>query len=87
MLAAATRSRCPENAQCGQVLHHGALVGKVDASADRKASVLQVDAVHEDVPFTAAMAQAVRAELAALAGWLGLAAVVPAGGVVGVRRG
>ncbi|WP_346117806.1 hypothetical protein [Micromonospora coerulea] len=44
--------------------------------------------MHEDVPFTAAMAQAVRA---ALAGWLGLAAVVPAGGgpggVVGVRRG
>ncbi|WP_446214883.1 DNA glycosylase AlkZ-like family protein [Micromonospora sp. IBHARD004] len=54
------------------VLHHHALVGKVDATADRKASVLRVHAVHEDVPFGAELAEAVRAELEALASWLDL---------------
>ena len=54
------------------VLHHDRLVGKVDAIADRKASVLQVNAVHQDVPFTRAMTAAVNAELQALAEWLGL---------------
>ena len=34
------------------VLHHDRLVGKVDATADRKASLLQVHAVHQDVRFT-----------------------------------
>jgi uncharacterized protein len=28
------------------------VVGKVDATADRKASVLRVNAIHEDVRFT-----------------------------------
>ncbi|MFG1658613.1 DNA glycosylase AlkZ-like family protein [Micromonospora chersina] len=60
------------------VLHHDRLVGKVDATADRKASVLRVDAVHQDVPFTAGLTAAVDAELSALAAWLGLAG--------GVRR-
>jgi uncharacterized protein YcaQ len=59
------------------VLHHDRLVGKIDATADRKASVLQVDAIHEDVRFTRAMAKAVQAELEDLASWLGLAAVEP----------
>jgi uncharacterized protein YcaQ len=54
------------------VLHHDRLVGKVDAKADRKASVLQVFAVHEDVRFTKAMTAAVHAELDDLATWLGL---------------
>jgi uncharacterized protein YcaQ len=54
------------------VLHHDRLVGKVDATADRGAGVLRVDAVHEDVPFTAAMTSGVRSELADLARWLGL---------------
>jgi len=45
------------------------LVGKVDATADRKAGVLRVDAIHEDVAFDEA---AVGAELAELADWLGL---------------
>jgi len=54
------------------VLHHDRLVGKVDAKADRKASVLEVFAVHEDVRFTRAITRAVRAELDDLAGWLGL---------------
>jgi uncharacterized protein YcaQ len=57
------------------VLHHDQLVGKVDAIADRKASVLRVHAVHEDVRFTRAVAKAVQAELDALAEWLGLAGV------------
>ncbi|HEY4608790.1 MAG TPA: crosslink repair DNA glycosylase YcaQ family protein, partial [Ilumatobacteraceae bacterium] len=54
------------------VLHHDRLVGKVDAIADRKASVLRVNAVHEDVPFTRPMTKAVIAELKSLARWLGL---------------
>ena len=48
------------------------LVGKVDAAADRGAGVLRVDAIHEDVRFTRALAAAVRAELESLARWLGL---------------
>jgi len=54
------------------VLHHDRLVGKIDAKADRKASVLQVHAVHQDVRFTRAITRAVHAELDDLAGWLGL---------------
>jgi hypothetical protein len=54
------------------VLHHDRLVGKVDAIADRKVSVLRVHAVHPDVRFTRAMTKAVNAELDALAQWLGL---------------
>jgi uncharacterized protein YcaQ len=54
------------------VLHHDRLVGKVDAIADRKASVLRVKAIHEDVKFTAAMRAGVRAELEDLAAWLEL---------------
>jgi uncharacterized protein YcaQ len=54
------------------VLHGDRLVGKVDAKADRKASVLQVHAIHEDVRFTRAITEGVRAELEDLASWLGL---------------
>ena len=57
------------------MLHHDRLVGKVDATADRKVSKLRVDAIHEDVPFSRAMATAVDRELEALATWLGLEAV------------
>jgi hypothetical protein len=57
------------------VLHQDRLVGKIDAKADRKASVLRVNAIHEDVRFTRAMAKAVEAELEDLASWLGLGAV------------
>jgi len=57
------------------VLHHDRLVGKVDAAADRKASRLDVHAVHQDVPFTPVMTGAVHGELEALAQWLGLAEV------------
>ena len=54
------------------VLHGDRLVGKVDAAADRKAGTFTVAAVHEDVPFTPDVTDAADAELAALAGWLGL---------------
>ena len=57
------------------VLHHDRLVGKVDATADRKASVLRVHAIHEDVTFTRAMNKGVQGELDDLALWLGLGAV------------
>jgi uncharacterized protein len=57
------------------VLHEDRLVGKVDATADRKRSVLDVHAIHEDVKFTRAIKTAVNAELEALASWLGLEAV------------
>jgi uncharacterized protein YcaQ len=54
------------------VLHEDRLVGKVDATADRKASVLQVQALHYDVRATRTMTRAIDAELAALADWLRL---------------
>jgi uncharacterized protein YcaQ len=54
------------------ILHGDRLVGKVDAAADRKRSVLRVDAIHEDAGFTRAIARAVDAELHDLASWLGL---------------
>jgi uncharacterized protein YcaQ len=55
------------------ILHHDRLVGKLDATADRKAGVLRVHAVHEDVAFTRAIRDDVDAEIGALAAWLGLA--------------
>jgi uncharacterized protein YcaQ len=54
------------------ILHGDRLVGKLDATADRKSSVLRVNAVHEDVTFTRAIAKGVQAELEDLAAWLGL---------------
>jgi len=54
------------------ILHGERLVGKLDAIADRKASVLRVHAVHEDVSFSPAMTKAVRKEIEDLANWLGL---------------
>jgi hypothetical protein len=60
------------------ILHEDRLVGKVDAIADRKTSVLRVNAIHEDVRFTRTMTKAVQAELEDLASWLGLDAGEPA---------
>jgi uncharacterized protein YcaQ len=57
------------------ILHGDRLVGKIDAKADRDASVLRVNAVHEDIRFTKAIARAVEDELADLASWLGLDAI------------
>ena len=54
------------------VLHQDRLVGKVDATADRKRGVLEVHALHEDVKFTGAITKAVHVELEALSSWLGV---------------
>jgi uncharacterized protein len=54
------------------ILHGDRLVGKLDATADRKAGVLRVNAIHEDVKFTRAIAKGVQDELEDLARWLGL---------------
>ena len=57
------------------ILHGDRLVGKLDATADRKAGVLRIDAVHEDVPFDTEIEDAVDAEIGDLAEWLGLVVV------------
>ncbi|MER7169892.1 DNA glycosylase AlkZ-like family protein [Streptomyces mesophilus] len=54
------------------ILFHDRLVGKLDATADRKKGVLRVNAVHEDETFTKEMTVAVDAEVDALAAWLEL---------------
>ncbi|MEU7905090.1 DNA glycosylase AlkZ-like family protein [Actinoplanes sp. NPDC049118] len=54
------------------ILYGDRLVGKLDATADRRAGMLRVDAIHEDAPFTRAMAAAVRHEIEELADWLRL---------------
>src|SRR6185369_2653689 len=57
------------------ILHHDRLVGKLDAAADRSASILRVRAIHQDIPFTRDITKAVDAEIEALASWLGLEAI------------
>jgi len=54
------------------ILHGDRLVGKLDAIADRKTSVLRVNAINEDVSFSRAMTTAVRKEIDDLADWLEL---------------
>ncbi|MDC0766615.1 hypothetical protein [Streptomyces sp. HD] len=53
------------------------LVGKLDAAADRKAGVLRVNALHEDVPFTKTMSAEIGGEIEDLARWLELELVLP----------
>jgi len=59
------------------VLHRDRLVGKIDATADGKAGVLRVDAIHEDEPFGKGTVTAVRRELKDLARWLELELILP----------
>ncbi len=54
------------------VLSHDRLVGKLDATADRQKGTFDVHALHPDVRLTKAMAADIHAEIADLAGWLGL---------------
>jgi uncharacterized protein YcaQ len=54
------------------ILYGDRLVGKLDAKADRKASMLRVSAVHQDVTFDTAMSEAVDQEISDLAHWLQL---------------
>ena len=52
------------------ILYGDRLVGKLNAKFDRKSGELRVDDVHEDEPFSKAMATAIDAEIADLALWL-----------------
>jgi len=58
------------------ILYGDRLVGKLDASADRKSGTFAVIDVHEDVPFTREMGAAVNDEIRGLATWLGLGLVL-----------
>jgi uncharacterized protein YcaQ len=54
------------------ILYADRLVGKLDATADREAGLLRVDAVHEDGEWSAAQRTAVDREIRDLARFLGL---------------
>jgi uncharacterized protein len=54
------------------ILYQDRLVGKLDATADRTADVLRIDAVHQDVPFGKTMTAAVDGQIRDLARWMGL---------------
>jgi uncharacterized protein len=54
------------------ILHDDRLVGKLDATADRKAGELRIDAIHEDDRFTKSVRSRVDRQIEDLAGWLGL---------------
>jgi uncharacterized protein YcaQ len=60
------------------ILYGDRLVGKLDATADRKAGVFRVDAIHEDVAFSKTITAAVRREIKDLARWLELDLTLPA---------
>jgi uncharacterized protein len=54
------------------ILYGDRLAGKLDATADRKAGVFRVNAIHQDVPFGKDMTAAVDHEIEDLARWLEL---------------
>jgi uncharacterized protein len=54
------------------ILYGDRRVGKLDATADHKAGVLRVQAIHQDVPFGRTMTAAVNSEIKDLARWLEL---------------
>jgi uncharacterized protein YcaQ len=56
------------------ILSGDRLVGKLDATADRRSGVLHVHAIHEDEPLDPSARMAVDDEIDALAAWLGLEA-------------
>ncbi len=59
------------------ILYGDRLVGKLDATADRRAGVLRVNAIHRDVPFDSATTAAVQDEIKELAHWLDLDLTLP----------
>lgn len=59
------------------ILYGDRLIGKLDAHADRKAGVLRVAAIHQDVPFSSTIAAAVDDEINDLARWLDLELDLP----------
>jgi len=60
------------------VLYGDSLIGKLDATADRRADVLRVDAIHQDVPFDKKATAAVHREIEDLARWLQVDVQLPA---------
>lgn len=69
------------------VLHGDRLVGKLDATADRRGGRLVVHAVHEDGRWTSDVRDAVDAQIADLARWLDLGLDLDAAHVVHDPRG
>ncbi|HET7385152.1 MAG TPA: crosslink repair DNA glycosylase YcaQ family protein [Nocardioidaceae bacterium] len=59
------------------ILYGDRLVGKLDATADRKTGVLRVDAIYRDAPFTKTMEAAIAREIRDLARWLDLELTLP----------
>jgi len=59
------------------ILYGDRLVGKLDATADRAAGVLRVDAIHRDAAFTETMTAEIGHEIEDLARWLGLDLTLP----------
>ena len=59
------------------ILYWDELVGKLDATADRSAGVLRVDAIHRDRAFTPAMTAEITSEIEDLATWLDADLVLP----------
>jgi uncharacterized protein YcaQ len=59
------------------ILYDDRLVGKLDARTDRAAGVLEVNAIHQDEPFTKGMTRAVVREIEDLARWLDVELVLP----------
>ncbi len=61
------------------ILYGDRLVGKLDATTDRDDRLLRVDAIHQDEPFTKAMAAAIDREIKDLARWLQVDLMLPGG--------
>jgi uncharacterized protein YcaQ len=61
------------------ILYGDRLVGKLDATTDRDDRLLRVDAIHQDEPFTKAMAAAIDREINDLARWLQVDLMLPGG--------
>ena len=59
------------------ILYADQMVGKLDATADRKGGVLRVNAIHRDLAFTKTITAAVNREIKDLAGWLELDLELP----------
>jgi uncharacterized protein len=59
------------------ILYGDRLVGKLDATADRQAGVLRVQAIHQDAPFTKTMTAAIGRQIQNLADWLKLGLTLP----------
>jgi uncharacterized protein len=54
------------------ILYGDRLVGKLDASADQRAGILRINAIHQDVGFTKPVRNAIDREIAELGQWLQL---------------